>query len=158
MKALLCPPSAYLPFRLSYFKRPPRRSFLCKGQKRRWPGRELLPETPNAELALSQGSPSCLHKLKKSQSNVITNQHWQSHVAHLFTMAVHAELSVQDSFIDASKALKAVPAFLLKKKKKEKKEGNITSRSDIALFFKGSVDRSRYERHFCSLLPYFLLS
>ena len=26
------------------------------------------------------------------------------------------------------------------------------------LCFKGSVDRSRHERHFCSLLPYFLLS
>ena len=25
-------------------------------------------------------------------------------------------------------------------------------------YFKGSVDRSRHERHFCSLLPYFLLS
>ena len=33
-------------------------------------------------------------------------------------MAVHAELSVQDSFVDASTALMAVPAFLLKKKEK----------------------------------------
>ena len=66
---------------------------------------------------------------KKSQPDVITNQHWQSNVAHLFTMAVHAELSVQDSFVDASTALKAVPAFFLKKK-----EGTISSGSDIALF------------------------
>ena len=28
----------------------------------------------------------------------------------------------------------------------------------LAFFFKGSVERSRRERHFCSLLPYFLLS
>ena len=55
--------------------------------------------------------------LKKSQPDVITNQHWQSNVAHFFTMAVNAELSFQDSFVDASTALKAVPAFLLKKKR-----------------------------------------
>ena len=39
-------------------------------------------------------------------------------------MAVHAELSVQDSFVDASTALKAVPGcagFPSKKKKKKKK-------------------------------------
>ena len=33
-------------------------------------------------------------------------------------------------------------------------KSNITQR----YFFKGSVERSRHERHFCSLLPYFLLS
>ena len=37
-------------------------------------------------------------------------------------------------------------------------ELHFSARSNCSRTFKGSVERSRHERHFCSLLPYFLLS
>ena len=137
LRALLCAPSASFRFRLSYVKRPSRRSF-ARANSASFRRSKLIAETPNAGVALC--SPFCLHK--KSQLDVITTQRRQKNVAQLLAIAVPAELLSDDwsrlrrHFFGRSKLSTCRSTFpwrlcRLSFLKKKKKEGNITSESDI---------------------------
>ena len=148
VRALLCALSASFRFRLSYFKRPSRRSF-ARANSASFKDQKLIAETPNAGLALC--SPFCLHK--KSQLDVIATQRRQKNVAQLLAMAVRAELLSDDwvAFVDALSVeanrahfldgnvtekknfLDGSAGFPSKKKKKKKKKKRAISPPEVIL-------------------------
>ena len=134
VRALLCAPSASLSFRFSYFRCPSRRSFVranstsFKSSKMEVAWLRTTPRNPNDQLSLCWVRHPAF---TRNQLDVITAQRRQSSVAQLIAMAVHADLSVQIAFVDAS-SVTAEHTSLKAVQKKERKDGNITSGSSVA--------------------------